>query len=151
MAKAGRDLAISQSAISRAIADMKHTFGVPPFDRNPQGIEPTQYGRALLKRAVAVFDELNQGVQDIQFLADPAGGELWIGSVPGLAEGIVLAVIDRISRRYPRVVTDLAPGACSIFSTRCASASLSLPSLVGIGSFPKKTSMLSYSTKNRWS
>ncbi|HLQ91416.1 MAG TPA: LysR family transcriptional regulator [Xanthobacteraceae bacterium] len=27
MAKAGRDLAIWQSAISRAIADMEHTFG----------------------------------------------------------------------------------------------------------------------------
>jgi DNA-binding transcriptional LysR family regulator len=110
MAKAGRDLAISQSAISRAIADMEHTFGVPLFDRNPQGIVPTQYGRALLKRGVAVFDELNQSVQDMQFIADPAGGELWIGSAPGLAEGIVLAVIDRISRRYPRVIIHLAPG-----------------------------------------
>src|SRR5215212_5820503 len=93
MAKAGMKLAISQPAISRAIAEMEHTLGVPIFDRSPQGVEATQYGRALLKRGIAVFDELAQGVKDIEFLTDPTKGELWIGSAPGLAEGIVLAVI----------------------------------------------------------
>jgi DNA-binding transcriptional LysR family regulator len=89
---------------------MEHTLGVPIFDRSPQGVEATQYGRALLKRGLAVFDELAQGVKDIEFLIDPTKGELWIGSAPGLAEGIVLAVIDRISREYPRVIIHLVPG-----------------------------------------
>ena len=82
MAKAGKRLAISQPAVSKAIADMEHTLGVPLFDRSPQGVEPTQYGRALLKRGVAVFDELQQAVQDIEFLSDPDAGELRIGSTP---------------------------------------------------------------------
>jgi DNA-binding transcriptional LysR family regulator len=110
MAKAGAKLAISQPAISRAVAEMEHTLGVPIFDRSPQGVEPTQYGRALLKRGVAAFDELAQGVKDIAFLADPTVGELRIGTSPGLAEGIVLAVIDRLLRQYPRVVIHLVPG-----------------------------------------
>src|SRR5258705_13749400 len=62
MAKAATRLAISQPAISRAIADMEHTLGVRLLDRSPQGVEPTQYGQALLKRGLAVFDELKQGV-----------------------------------------------------------------------------------------
>jgi DNA-binding transcriptional LysR family regulator len=74
MAKAATRLAISQPAISRAIADMEHTLKVLLFDRSPQGIEPTQFGRALLKRGVAVFDELKQGVQDIEFLSNPESG-----------------------------------------------------------------------------
>jgi DNA-binding transcriptional LysR family regulator len=114
MAKAGTKLAISQPAISRAIAEMEHTLGVPIFDRSPRGVEPTQYGQALLKRGVAAFDELAQGVKDIEFLADPTVGELWIGTAPGLAEGIVLAVIDRLSRKYPRVVIHLVPGGLHI-------------------------------------
>jgi DNA-binding transcriptional LysR family regulator len=114
MAKAGTRLAISQPAISRAIAEMEHTLGVPILDRSPRGVEPTQYGHALLKRGVAAFDEIAQAVKDIDFLADPATGELWIGTAPGLAEGIVLAVIDRLSRQYPRVVVHIVPAGLHI-------------------------------------
>jgi DNA-binding transcriptional LysR family regulator len=109
MAKAAKQLAISQPAISRAVADMEHTLGVQLLDRSPQGIEPTRYGRALLKRGTAIFDELKQSVADIEFLADPTAGELWIGSSPGLADGIVLAIIDQLSRQYPRVVFHAVP------------------------------------------
>jgi DNA-binding transcriptional LysR family regulator len=103
MAKAAKELAISQPAVSKAISDMEHTLGVPLFDRSQQGVEPTQYGHALLKRGVAIFDELQQGVQDIEFLSNPGAGELRIGSSTSLSEGIVLAVIDRLSQQYPRV------------------------------------------------
>src|SRR5262249_1003465 len=72
--KAATRLAISQPAVSRAVADIEHALGVALFDRSPQGVEPTPYGHALLKRGVAVFDELKQGMQDIAFLADPTVG-----------------------------------------------------------------------------
>ena len=107
MLKAAKRLAISQPAVSRAIADMEHTLGAPLFDRSPRGIETTQYGRALLQRGLAVFDELKQGVQDIEFLSNPASGELRIGASAGLIEGIVTTVIDRLSRQYPRVTFHL--------------------------------------------
>jgi DNA-binding transcriptional LysR family regulator len=53
MSKAGAVLAISQPAISKAIADMEYTLGAPLFDRTPHGIEPTLYGRALMKCAIS--------------------------------------------------------------------------------------------------
>jgi DNA-binding transcriptional LysR family regulator len=110
MAKAARQLAISQPAVSRAIADMEQTLGVPLFDRTAQGIEPTRYGRALLKRGTAVFDELTQGVQEIAYLCNPDAGELRIGSSASLSEGIVLAVINHLSRKHPRVIFHVVPG-----------------------------------------
>jgi molybdate transport repressor ModE-like protein len=110
MAKAAKELAISQPAISKAIADMEHVFGVPLFDRSQQGVEPTQYGRALLKRGVVIFDELQQGVRDIDFLSNAEAGELRIGSSSSLSEGIVLAVVNQLSRRYPRIVFHIVPG-----------------------------------------
>jgi hypothetical protein len=48
MGKAASDLAVSQPAISKAIADLEDALGVRLLDRSPQGIEPTIYGRALL-------------------------------------------------------------------------------------------------------
>ena len=44
-----------------------------------QGVEPTEYGRALLDGGVAVFDDLRQAVKNIEFLADPTAGEVRIG------------------------------------------------------------------------
>jgi DNA-binding transcriptional LysR family regulator len=110
MGKAADNLNMSQPAVSKAIADLERTLGVPLLDRSRRGVEPTQYGRALAKRGVVVFDELRQSVQDIDFLADPTGGELRIGSTDFVAAGTVSVVIDRLSRQYPRIGFHVASG-----------------------------------------
>src|SRR5215471_15082071 len=79
MAKAAAQLGISQPNVSEVIADLEHTLGARLFDRRPRGVEPTLFGKALLKRTRAVFDELRQGVRDIEFLSDPGIGEVRIG------------------------------------------------------------------------
>src|SRR2546427_4576273 len=104
MTKAANHLAVSVPVVSKAIADLEHTVGVRLLDRSPQGVEPTMYGRALLSRSLAAFDELRQGVKDIEFLADPTAGEVRIGSTIPIAASFVSAVIDRLSRQYPRIV-----------------------------------------------
>ena len=77
--------------------------GVRLLDRSAQGIEPTPYGRALLKRGTAVFDELQQGIKDIRFLSDPTVGDLTIGTSIAIAEGFICSVVTRLSHRYPRL------------------------------------------------
>lgn len=69
-----------------------------------RGVEPTAYGRALLKCGTAVFDELRRGVKGIEFLADPAAGELRIGATAPQTAGVLATVIDRLSAQYPRIV-----------------------------------------------
>src|SRR5258708_6237577 len=104
MGKAAAQLALSQPAVSKAIAELEHTLGVALLDRTPQGAEPTLYGHARLKWAAAVFDDLRQGVREIEFLADPAAGEVRVGSHEVMSEGLLPAVIDSLSRQYPRLV-----------------------------------------------
>jgi molybdate transport repressor ModE-like protein len=104
MAKAASELAVSHPVVSRAIGDLEHILGVRLLERNPRGVELTAYGRAMLKRSHAVFDELRQGVKDIEFLSDPTVGEVRIGTTPPLAASFVFTVIDRLSRRYPSIV-----------------------------------------------
>lgn len=101
MGKAARRLATSQPAISRSIAELEGALGVRLLDRTPQGIKPTEYGRALLRRGISVFDELAQGVKDIRFLADPTAGELKIAASIAIAAGFVASVINRLCQRYP--------------------------------------------------
>src|SRR5215510_14511363 len=103
MNKAAERLATSQPAVSSAIRDLEHAFGVRLLARSSTGIEPTECGRAIIKRGLAVFDELRQGFKDIAFLTDPTAGELRIGCTEHAAAGPVLAVIDRLTRRHPRM------------------------------------------------
>jgi DNA-binding transcriptional LysR family regulator len=103
MANAASDLAISQPAVSKAIADMEHVLGVRLLDRNRNGVEPTVYGRALVRRGLAMFDELKLGMEELAFLANPDVGELRIGSTESVAAGLLPAVMDRFTREHPRV------------------------------------------------
>ena len=80
------------------------------LDRSPQGVEPTAYGRALLDGGVAVFDDLRQAAKNIEFLADPAAGEVRIGCTPLLAASLASTLIDRLSRRYPRIAFHVMTG-----------------------------------------
>ena len=67
MRKAAAQLNTTQPSISRSIAELEHTVGVQLLDRNPQGVEPTQYGRALLDCGTTVFDDLHQGSHVLLF------------------------------------------------------------------------------------
>jgi DNA-binding transcriptional LysR family regulator len=107
MGKAAQCLNISQPAISRSIAELEHTLGVRLLDRHRYGIEATKHGHALLDCGVHVFDELRQGAKNVEFLSDPGAGEVRIGCTPFLATSFVSAVVDRLSRRHPRIVFHL--------------------------------------------
>jgi DNA-binding transcriptional LysR family regulator len=103
MGKAAERLAISQPSVSKAIADLENTVGVRLFDRSPKGVEVTTYGRALLNRGQAAFNELTQGIKDIEVLADPAVGQIRVGCPEAIACGVLLAVLARFSLEYPSV------------------------------------------------
>jgi DNA-binding transcriptional LysR family regulator len=110
MAKAARNLAMSQPAVSKAIADVEHVLGVRLLERSSRGVEPTRYGAALVRRGSVVFNELNQGVKEIEFLADPTVGELRIGTTDPFAAAIVAPIVDALSREHPRVAFHVVTG-----------------------------------------
>jgi DNA-binding transcriptional LysR family regulator len=103
MAKAAESLSITRPVVSKTISDLERTLGVRLLDRSPQGLEATLFGRALVKRSFAIFDELRLGVQELGFLAEPGTGELRVGCSEYMAAGFVPVVVDRLTRRYPQL------------------------------------------------
>lgn len=104
MAKAASILAVSQPAVSKAVADMEHTFGVRLLDRTRRGVQPTAFGHALARRGLVIFDEVKQCVGELEFLADPRRGELRIATSESIAAGILPAIAQAMCRLYPGVV-----------------------------------------------
>jgi DNA-binding transcriptional LysR family regulator len=104
MAGAARQLSMSQPAVSEAIANLEHLLRVRLLERSTHGVLPTRYADAILKRCATVFDELQQGVRDVEFLADPTTGEVCIGYTESIAGTVLLSkLIERFSQQYSRV------------------------------------------------
>jgi DNA-binding transcriptional LysR family regulator len=103
MAKAARQLGISQPAVSETIADLEHALGARLLDRGANGVAATIYGEALLNRSMAAFDELRQAVRDIEFLSNPSKGELRIGCTETISATILPQIVARFSQQNPGV------------------------------------------------
>lgn len=103
MGRAATALSVSQPVVSKAIAEMEAALGARLFDRTAQGVVPTTYGQAMIECSRAVFDELQQGVKAVEFLADPTAGDLRIGCTEFGALGLVPLVIEGLVRRRPRL------------------------------------------------
>jgi len=120
MAKAATQLGVSQPAVSEIISGLEQTLGVRLLDRGPHGVEPTLYGRAIIERSVAAFDELKQGIRTIEALADPEVGELWIGCPESISASLLPPIVEEFTSSYPRV---------TIHVRRSAAFTLDLPAL----------------------
>src|SRR5262249_59182400 len=102
-AKAAERLAVSHPVVSKTISDLEHTLGVQLLERSRQGVEPTIYGRAVLKHGLAAFDELRQCVKEIESLADPAAGEGRLRSIQPFAALFSSTPVYRLALIDPRI------------------------------------------------
>jgi DNA-binding transcriptional LysR family regulator len=109
MSKAAQVLNTTQPAVSRSIADLEQTIGAPLLDRSRHGVEPTEYGRALLDGGAAMFDDLRQAVKNIEFIANPTVGEVRVGAHEPLIVGVLPAVFDHLHRKYPGISIHSTP------------------------------------------
>lgn len=109
MAKAAAQLGVTAPSVSEVITGLEYALGVKLFDRTHQGVEPTLYGKALLKRGLVAFDELKQGIRDIEFLADPAVGKLRLMCDESISAATLPLIIQKFSELYPGVAMDVEP------------------------------------------
>jgi DNA-binding transcriptional LysR family regulator len=88
---------------------MEHTLGAPLLNRSTRGVEPTEHGRVLIERSRVIFDEVKQGIKDIEHLSDPTQGEIRIGSIEPVA-AVLSDIINQLTRRYPRITYQVTVG-----------------------------------------
>jgi DNA-binding transcriptional LysR family regulator len=123
LAKAAALLNVSQPAVSQVISGIEHALGVKLFDRNSRGVTPTVYSRVLLARGRAAFDELKQGMREIEFLSEPDSGEIKFGCPEGLAP-ILPPIIESFSRRHPKIILDIYEEEFATFAGKLRSRTL---------------------------
>jgi len=117
LARAAARLRVSQPAVSQLIADLEHVVGARLFDRTSRGVSPTIYGQALLERGRAAFDELKEAMRHIEFLSDPAAGEVKIGCQEAIA-AILPPVVEDFCLRYPNIMLGFDEEAVDRFASK---------------------------------
>ncbi len=106
MAKAAGRLGLTQPAVSKAMQEMETTLGVPLLERDPRGVRATPFGEAIALRARAMIDELELGARDIAHLADPAQGEVRVGTTEPMMV-LIADAVHALARRHPRITFDI--------------------------------------------
>lgn len=110
MRKAAQDLHLSLPAVSRSIADLEATVGLPLLVRTTSGAVPTAYGEALVRRSRVLFDELEAGMRELAQLADPGTGDVRLGCMETLHAGLVGACVEQLVQLHPRMKITLELG-----------------------------------------
>ena len=102
-------LSISQPAASRMLGEIEAILKAPLCARVARGVELTQYGRALARRARTIFLELRETAREINELRTGSGGSVSLGSVTGPALNLAVPAVRQVSTAYPGCLLYTSP------------------------------------------
>jgi len=105
-ARAAEALHLTQPSLSRSIAALEDTLGVPLFDRTPKGVTPTTFGRVLLERGETVLQREADLRHEIALLAGLEVGSRVVCAAPYMNEVLIARAIGRIAAAHPKLRID---------------------------------------------
>nr|WP_277399317.1 LysR family transcriptional regulator [Burkholderia sp. Ac-20384] len=108
--RASVDVNLSQPALSRSIQSIEAELGVALFDRHPNGVSLTPYGKVFAERARRIVMEATELQRDLALMQHGEFGELSIGL--GATPAILLTgpLMDHFLREAPQVRVSIKRG-----------------------------------------
>lgn len=100
---AADQLAISQPAASRILAEIEADVGAPLFERLPRGMMPTELGQTFLRRANLILSEFDTLENELQMIRSGKAGKVRIGAVTGPAVGYVVPAVRHLRQSAPDI------------------------------------------------
>ena len=102
---------MTQPAASRMLAEIERAVGAPLFLRQPKGMELTEMGAVMVRRARAMLREMRSMAAEVQALREGQGGAVRVGAVTGPAVGYLVPAIRAIKREAPdaEITVDVLP------------------------------------------
>jgi DNA-binding transcriptional LysR family regulator len=105
--EAADHLYLTQSAISKRIAQLEELIGKRLFDRIARKVSLTEAGRELLPRAKRILKEYENAMQAINDLSGEASGTLRLAISHHLGLHRLPPILKEFSQRYPNVTLDI--------------------------------------------
>lgn len=108
--KGAAQAGLSQSGITKSVADLERTLGYAIFHRTARGALPTERGREFIGRASRLLDETSALLAGDSLAGDAYAQTLRIGVCPASVEWLVSEVMAALIRRHPSLRFDLVAG-----------------------------------------
>ena len=101
-AKAAKKTYVSQQALSKSVLSLEQELGVPLFERLPHGVELTEYGQTLLKKAYRITNSVNEAVSEIHNMKDNVGRTIQLAITTGVEDTFQVKDLLRFQDIYPQ-------------------------------------------------
>lgn len=100
---AARKAGVSQPALTKVLRALEEELGVQLVVRTTRGSAPTEYGRALYRRARIVAGEIGRARQEIGQMRGRMAGEVAFSVAPVATLGLLPAAVREFRRLHPAV------------------------------------------------
>jgi len=100
---AARALSLTQSSVSRSLADIERETGYAIFDRRARDVVATERGRAFLTRASRIISDLEQLSEDSRLNRLDEETLIRVGVCPASMQGLVNKAIKQLVLRRPEL------------------------------------------------
>ena len=101
---------VTQSAITRSIADLEREIGYSIFERTSRGAILTEKGRDFAERAQRLVEDTRDLLQRPRESGDIYAGTLRIGVCPASLEFLLIEPLAQLLKKHPSIRLDVAGG-----------------------------------------
>jgi LysR family transcriptional regulator of abg operon len=108
---AARELGLSQPALTKQLRRVEQMLEVTLFERSMRGVQPTEYGLALLPRARIVRTQVLQGVEEVAQMRGLREGQVTIALSHLAMIALLPEVLAPFRAAWPQVVLRIEPPA----------------------------------------
>ena len=97
LTRVAEDMATSQPAITKALAELESMFGAELFDRSTRGMAPTPLGKVALSYARSMVHDLAHLARDMEAVTAGHTAHLHVGIISFISGQIISGAIQRTS------------------------------------------------------
>ena len=108
--RAGEAVGVTQSAVTKSVAELERQIGYAIFHRTSKGVIATEDGRDFLDRAARLLSDSNDLLRNRRGGEDAFTGVVRVGVFPGSLEWMLTAALTELVRRHPNVRIEVNTG-----------------------------------------
>lgn len=98
---------VPPSSLSRRVADLEASLGATLLKRTTRVVKLTEVGRNYFQQVDAIIRALEQSDESVRTYHSEPMGRLRISSMVGFGEQVLIPLLDRFSKLYPKIMLDV--------------------------------------------